>query len=67
MRIEANLASEAAEVETVTTAGIENDVARACDHHLRDGAQQRLGHAEMLRQPQCPPVALIAALAAGAG
>jgi hypothetical protein len=51
MRIEAGLASEGAEVETVTAAGIENDVPRARDHHLRDGVQQRLGHAAIVQSP----------------
>src|SRR5713101_6559756 len=51
MRIEAGLASEGAEVETVTAAGIENDVPRACDDHLRDGVQQRLGRAAIVQSP----------------
>ena len=40
-----------AEVETVAAAGIENDVAGRCGHDLRDGAQQRLGHAAIVQSP----------------
>src|SRR5437879_1012557 len=54
MRIEAGLASEAAKVETITTAGIQSDVAWACGHHLRDGVQQWLSHAAIVQSaPRC--------------
>ena len=51
MRIETGLVSEGPEVETVTAAGIENDVTRACDYHLRDGVEQRSGHTAIVQSP----------------
>ena len=53
MRIEADLASEDAEVETVTAAGIENAVARRRYHDLRDRLQHWLCHAAIVQSP--PP------------
>ena len=74
MRIEAGLASEGAEVETVTAAGIENDVTGACGYQLCDGVEQRLSHAAIVQSPPCcygsrriALGALIAAPAAEAG
>ena len=74
MRIKTGLASERAEVETVSTAGIENDVAGRCGQDSRDGVQQRAQSrrdhavaASLRRQPPCRPAAWIAAAVAGAG
>jgi len=53
MCIEAGLVSEGAEVETVTAAGIENDVTGRCVHHRGDRTQQRFGHAAIVQSP--PP------------
>ena len=43
------LAREAAKVETVTAAGIENDVTGACGYQLCDGVEQRLSHAAIVQ------------------
>ncbi len=53
MRIESGPASEAAEVEPVTAAGIENHIAGRGGHDLLDRAQQRLGHTAIVQSP--PP------------
>ena len=53
MRIETSLASEAAEVETVAAAGVENRVARRRRRDLRDRLQQRLSRAAIVQSP--PP------------
>jgi hypothetical protein len=51
MRIEARLAGKGAEIETVATAGIENDIALRWGREIRDGMQQGLGHAEIVQSP----------------
>ena len=61
MRIETNLAREAAEVESVAAAGIEDNIARARGHHLGDRQQQRLRYAAIVQSPpRCDGVYRIA-------
>jgi hypothetical protein len=51
--MEAGLARQGAEIETVPTAGIENGVSRRCAQDPGDGVEQRPGHAEIVQSP--PP------------
>jgi hypothetical protein len=42
---------ETAEIEAIAAPGIENNIARTRANHLRDPAQQRLGHAAVMQAP----------------
>ena len=49
--VEAGLASESAEVKTITATGIEDDVVRGCGHQLRDPVEKRLGDPAIVQSP----------------
>ncbi len=51
MRIDAGPAGEIAQVETITAAGVQNNVAGAQGDDLRDAAPQRLRHAAIVQSP----------------
>ena len=51
MRIESRVAGEGAEIEAVTTAGIEHRVAGRCGDDLLYRAQQRRGHTAIMQSP----------------
>ena len=53
MGVKANLASEAAEVEPVTAAGIENGVVWRCSDDLSDRGKQRRSHPTVVQTAPC--------------
>ncbi len=49
MRVETGLASKAAKIKAVSAAGIENNIVGRWGQSLRNTAQQRGGHAEVVQ------------------
>jgi hypothetical protein len=51
MRIKSKLTGESAEVKPVPAAGIQDDVAWRCGHHVSYRAEERSGHAAIVQSP----------------